>query len=388
MNNSKKSQNQKILSVVYDSIDYDGRAQRTVEALSEHYCVTIFSIDSGHNFSSSKFSSKVIALPNLKRFKILRHLYFWLRFWINAFKIKPNIVWAHNYFVVFPSWIAARLNKSKLIYDAYELIIPERTKPQSYRDKFWYLLEQWTIKKTDLVIVANQERAELMKEHYRLLQAPLVVRNIPPIPSSQFNKNEILMRYPVLHRKHKKEILLVYCGNIDLDRGIENFVEAIKYLDERFRLILVGGGPDIDFLEAVVTKLGLQDRVLFTNRVPHLEIHSILQMCDVGLITYSKNSLNDIYCAPNKIYEYAQAGLPIITTDQPPLRNIIDKYNIGAYISFSKDSDSKARLIAKQIELFVLNQDTVKLKSLIYKFINENSWDREKKKLIEAVLKI
>lgn len=390
MGNTKECQDQNVLEVVYNSIDCDNRAQRTAETLSEYYTVTVLSIDLGNKFRDTKFRSIVVTLPNLRRFKILRHLCFWFYILITTFKSKPNIIYAHNYFVLFPSWIAARLIGAKLVYDAYEFIIPDKFKTYSYRDRCWYILERWTVKRADFIIAANRVRAKLMAEHYRLLKVPVAIRNIPPMPHSKFSDKEVLIHYPILRRDKDDKIILVYQGYINLDRGIGNFVDAMKYLDKRFFLLIIGSGPDLDVLKIRVAKAGLRKRVLFTGRIPRVDLYDVLRMCDIGILTYSKIGINNVYCSPNKIYEYAQAYLPVITTDQPPLRSIIDQYYIGAYISDSNNKyNKKARVIAECIKNFVLDQYSTKsIKTSIRIFIEENSWDKEKKKLLKVFQKI
>ena len=67
----------------------------------------------------------------------------------------------------------------------------------------------------------------------------------------------------------------------------------------------------------------------------HLEITS---NAFIGLLFYHPNSLNKAFCAPNKIFEYSNYGLPIIGNSIPGLQNTIGRYRAGYCIDFTYDS--------------------------------------------------
>ena len=92
------------------------------------------------------------------------------------------MIYAHDYFTAFPSRISAFLTGALLVYDAHELIIPEENFRLGLRSKFFYWLEKLSLGRASLVIAANSERAELMKEHYGLSSAPIPIKNIAIVP--------------------------------------------------------------------------------------------------------------------------------------------------------------------------------------------------------------
>ena len=69
--------------------------------------------------------------------------------------------------------------------------------------------------------------------------------------------------------------------------------------------------------------------VLFIDHVnPPYHLH-ITSYARIGIVTYNTNSLNNIYCAPNKIWEYGGFGIPMLANDIPGLKDTVEKYGAG-----------------------------------------------------------
>lgn len=367
-----KQKRKKVLMPVYNEIDYDGRVQRSAQALGENFDVTVFAIDSGKGYANPAFAVTAVRLPKIRRFKVLLHLYFWVRLWLEALVSRPAVVHGQDFFMALPAWFASRISGAKFVYDAHELIIPEEDVEQSRRDRFFYLSEKWIINRADLVIAANAERAKCMAEHYHLSSLPLVISNIPPMPKEALGREGTDKKYPVLRRQDPAEIRLVYQGDMSLDRGIGKFVRAMKALDGRFRLFLIGGGPDVEKLKQIAAEDGVEKRVVFLGKVPRDHLYDLLKTCDVGIVTYPERGLNNILCAPNKIYEYAQAGLPMISNNNPTIEAVFARFKVG------KISTSPAADIPE------LSAHLHDYRGNIQSFLNANSWDCEARKLNSA----
>lgn len=375
----------KLLMAVYNEIDYDGRVQRAAEALSQTFDVTVFSIDSGLNYVNPHFVSKVVSVPSLKTVKGLRYLYFILRFFLTAIRFRPFILYAHECYLAFPGWLASRFTNSRLVYDAHELIIPEaETTLKSKREEFFYLQEKFIIRRADIVIAASEERAKLMQSHYRIQRTPLVIRNIPPRPKKILKEDDILQIYPKLMRNHSSNIRLVYAGDISPVRDLEKFVNAIKELGPRFELFLIGSGIELLNLQEKIKNDGLENNIFFLGKVPREHLHSILQMCDIGIISYKNEGLNIANCAPNKVYEYTQAGLPVIATCQPPLKYLINVYKIGLLVGCDcYPLDCQPHQITEAIIQLANNYKTYKEHIPI--FLQYYNWECEQTKLLQAI---
>jgi glycosyltransferase involved in cell wall biosynthesis len=292
------------------------------------------------------------------------------------------VVIAEDFFVSFPGWLSAKLCGARLVYDAHELIIPDPGSAMSKRDRFWYRLEQWTVRRVHLVIAANEERACLMAEHYQLKQVPVVMRNIPSRKELGSEGDNVLKRFPGLTRRTPDEVLVLYQGDVSLSRGIDRFVEAMEYLPPQFRLVVVGDGPDLDRLKEQAKALEQDGRFTSLGRVPHRLLPAITRLADVGIITYPFQGLNNIYCSPNKIFEYAQAGLPVVSTNQPPLRNYVESYDIGGLVGEHDSPEQMARMIQQVAE------NKSRYAEALLRFLEDNCWKNEAKRVQAAIASI
>jgi len=373
----------RIAMIVYNEIDYDGRVQRSAIALSKKYHVTVISIDSGRNYYNDNFSTKAIKLPDIKRLKKVRLFLFWLKVTPYLIQFKPHICYSHDYFLSFSGVIWSYLTQCKYIYDAHELIIPEKKRKQSKREKFFYLLEKFSVKHANMIIAANRERSQLMKMHYGLKNIPFVIRNIPQKPEQAIEN--INHYYPILKNKKMNDIWLVYQGDMSFDRGIKKFLIAMQHTNSQFRLILIGGGPDMIQIKKIITERKLDNKIVLLGKIPRDHLYSVLKICNIGIVTYPFQDLNNIYCASNKIFEYAQAGLAVISTCQPPLRSIIEKYKFGILLGCNKNRTISTENILDAIQNL---SDKYNLDDNIYQFLYDNQWDNEAEKLINIVRRL
>ena len=179
---------------VYNAVNYDGRAIRSAESLSNTFDVVVISLDSGLAYNNESFRLITIRSTFICRKGILLLLWFWLRFLLQALVCRPDIVYGHNYYMTLPSMLAAYITKSKFVYDAYELIIPERRIRSSIRTWFFYLLERISLKRASLVITANVERARIMKAHYKLRAHPTAIYNISEHPSINESAKHMVLK--------------------------------------------------------------------------------------------------------------------------------------------------------------------------------------------------
>jgi glycosyltransferase involved in cell wall biosynthesis len=369
----------KILVAVYNPIEVDGRVKRQCEHLSLSFDLTLLCVSpklGKAEYSSPNF--KIIRTnPPMNQNKIVRLLMFFFIFVKTAIKIKPNFVYANDFFLPFPGLIAAKITKAKFVYDAHELIVPAIEQQLSNKEKLFYFLEKKTIRYAQLVIAANSSRAEIMKNHYHLNKVPLVIGNIPPIPVAKVTQEEVIRMFPVLMKEHPGDIHVVYMGDINFVRGIDVLLDAVKYLPENVKLIFVGGGVDLENVKKVAKEIG-KNKIRITGQVPHDMIFDILKHADIGFISYllSKN-LNDIYCAPNKIFEYAQAGLPVISTCQPTIKKIFSEFQIGEL--FGCNGSVEPEEVGKTLLSMINNLSFYKKN--IEPFLNTYKWESEALKL-------
>jgi glycosyltransferase involved in cell wall biosynthesis len=107
--------------------------------------------------------------------------------------------------------------------------------------------------------------------------------------------------------------------------------------------------------------------------VPHDEVVKFVREADCGLCLIEDVSLSDRLCLPNKLFEYAFAGVPILASRLPEIARVVQQYDLGACCDNDADSIEAAVL---KIEREGLVRPVADLTEL--------SWDTQAKRLQEA----
>ena len=371
------------LALLFGDVDCDGRGQRLLEAVRPLGNCDVLDSENG---VLRPWSDGMTAPPRpaggrrrLIRHPFARHLFFWIAALRTALGRRPRAVIGCDYFAAWPAWLAARLTGAPLVYDAHELFIPEADRPMNGRDRFWYRLEKCVVRRAALVIAANGDRARLMQEHYGLRDAPTVMRNIPPERSGDGHGVEAGRKYPVLARRRTDERLILYQGNLSLGRGLERIIAALDHLPENYRFVIAGDGMDLPRLAAAGARFAAQGRFAALGRVENRLLTAMAGFADVGIIMYPYQGLNNVYCAPNKLFEYAQAGLPVAASDQPPLSSAIAACGIGETFGAAAPPQQVAQVLMRVAE------NKGEYQARIPGFLAANRWQDEAERARAAV---
>jgi len=235
-------------------------------------------------------------------------------------------------------------------------------------------MEKAIVHKVDLLVCASQERAALMKEHYHLSKAPLVVENISYLPLG-FDISKIDAANQLEDFFADNTPTLVYAGVVTKSRKIGSLFDMAAKLAPDVKLLIVGNG---DALNELKEKAAGQDKLkcCFTGAVLYEALGEILKRCDVGYLYYPTNTLNNINCASNKIYEYASVGLPIVANNNPTVKRILEQGGIGVA---SDDFEQALKKALSNLDAF---------KKACAKFVEDNSWEKTAQRLLESVEKM
>lgn len=356
----------KMLMFVYNDLSRDARVQRCADAISECFSLTVVSI--GKNLIETEkyisISFEIKSNSNIKR-------YFKFVIRLMSYALQNNsyeIIYAHDFYSAIPALlIKSLLTSRKMIYDAHELFIPFKSVMFSFRDYFFYFFERMAIKKADLVICAQENRGEIMKEYFHLEKLPLVIRNISILPTKEAKMDETL-QFTLEEFFKIDAVTIVYAGVLSKERKIDELIFSIDILGTGYKLLIIGNGEaTANVTKAIASSKNKQ--ILMCESVSYKDLASILIKCDIGYLSYPMEGINNIYCAPNKIFEYASANLPMVAPYNITVKSIFDNYDIGIC---DNDIVSSIKKINERMDQY---------KSNLRFFLNKNSWDEEAKTL-------
>lgn len=355
----------RIYLFLYGEIGTDGRVQRSIEFLKSFQELEIHLISCGH--SDYPIDGVIQHLVRIKPIGILNYIKFYKasKHIIDKEDINKSVFYLHDYYSILLAG-AIRKRDGVYIYDAHELLIKDPGQKYTKREKLLLWAEKRYVHDAYRVIAANAEREMVMKETYRLNNT-LYVLNI-----ADYKYQQIAGTIDV------DTNWIVYQGVIIESRKLSFFIKSLKYLPSNYKIIFIGGGKSIDFLQKIAREENVSDRVCFTGRLSNKEMMEKLKECKVGIISYPFTTLNNIYCSPNKLYEYTAIGMPVISSKQPFLEKVITEYNIGGLFDFDNEKD-----FANNVEKIVDNYNLYTRN--IPSFVKDYNIDKEKKKFVEAL---
>lgn len=360
-----KTNNKYVLMTVYNAIQYDARVIRSAEAInniSEN--VIVISCNSDLSYENEKFNSLVYISKLKGPFLLIAFWIYVLRFSLNH-KKNIKLLYVHDYYMVGIGKIISRLIKVKWVYDAHELVVDYRNNTSNMRSKFFSYVEKNSIGKANLVITANEERKRILRYIYKLKNV-ISVLNISPYTKT-------------IQDDIAKDDIVVYQGVMSEGRNVSSLIQMLEYLPVHIKLKLIGDGPDLSTYKKMVNDKGFNERVVFTGKIPYSKLLEESRSSKVGIVVYKLDGLNNYYCSPNKIYEYAQLNIPMLMSSQPFLKGIVNKYNIGDIIYPSESIQDKAQKTLNIIKNYNTYANGMNAFLIDYSF--ENEMDRLKKEI-------
>ncbi len=265
----------------------------------------------------------------------------------------------------------------KVIYDVHE-DVPRQTLTKEYIHPFlrkfiantFEIYENWASKKFDAIITATPH---IRDRFIKINPNTLDINNYPKLDE---------LFEPIDWEKRKNEIC--YIGGISRIRGIVELVKSLEYTNTVLHL---AGEFESEKLKNEVMSLKGWKKVKYYGFVDRQIIKKILGKVKIGVVTLHP-TINYLYSLPIKMFEYMSAGIPVLASNFPFWRDIIEKNNCGVLVNPLNPKE-----IADGINYLLNNDDLMKQMGLNGRKAVENkyNWENEEKKLVKLykeVLKI
>ncbi|MES2800844.1 MAG: glycosyltransferase [Bacteroidota bacterium] len=236
---------------------------------------------------------------------------------------KVDILLSNDLDTLPANYLASKFKRNtRLVYDTHEYFteVPELIARPKVR-KIWLGIEKRIFPKLETIYTVNQSIAN--KYQVRYGKKVHIVRNVGPKWIPIEIKSRASLGLP------EDQFLVILQGSgINVDRGAEEAIEAIQEIENAV-LVFVGDGDVIPSLKKEVVAKKLEKKVLFFGKRPYEEMMQYTHACDIGLSLDKPLSENYLYSLPNKIFDYIQAGTPIICTNLPEVSAVVTRYDVG-----------------------------------------------------------
>lgn len=287
---------------------------------------------------------------------------------------RAKIVHFHDPELI-PLGLVLKLLGKRVIYDVHEntplqvLAIKGKQRwKKIFLSRIIAIAEGVSARIFDLIVCATPHIAERFAHNNAVL-----VQNFPMIGELRLNRSS-----------HRRKSGFFFVGGFSRIRGGVEMVAALglvrqdnvsltiagNYENEAFRREILSSSDS-----AKINSLGWQDRS---------QVAEHMSKAIAGLVTYLPVP-NHIEAQPNKLFEYMSAGLPVIASDFPLWRKIVENANCGLLVD-----PSDPQSIAGAMSWMLNHPDEAEKMGLNgLKAVKQTyNWDREAEKLLTAYKKI
>jgi glycosyltransferase involved in cell wall biosynthesis len=273
------------------------------------------------------------------------------------------------------AWTLRKMGKH-VIFDAHEdlpaQILSKAYLPKSTRRAVSFataVLERFVASRISFVVAATPA---IRNKFSRMGIRALDINNFPLV--SEFEANATW---------DSKAREVCYVGGITAIRGIEQLVGAMASVTSGARLNLVGTFTGAGFENKVKASPGWPN-VTYLGQLARSGVREVLTRSLAGIVTFLPEP-NHVEAQPNKMFEYMSAGIPLIASDFPLWRDIVEGNNCGICVD---PFDSKA--IASAIDRLVESPDLARQMGENGRraVMEQYNWDVEEEKLIDLYAKV
>ena len=242
------------------------------------------------------------------------------------------------------------------------------------------LVERRVVRKADLVFVVSEESRQRALRIGALPDRVVIVGNTPE------NVEQLAATYPIpaALEPWRDRVLVVFTGILVGDRGLPAAIEAVKLLETAVPEIIfaiVGDGPERPKLERLIKQLGVGDRVVLLGWQNHADLPAFYANSQIGLLPFYDCNHIRITLA-NKLFDYAAAGLPMIASDVPPMRRVLDETGAGLLARPGSPVDL-AEKIARLVRDPALRQELGRRGKQAVR--NHYNWSVDEKRFLNAI---
>ena len=247
--------------------------------------------------------------------------------------LRPDVLHAHDSNALVPVALAARALRVPYVYDAHDLWLgrPRRERSRVYfalNQLYYTLVERFLVRRAAAILTVSPPIAQHLARRYGLPNVALVPNY--PEPPATIDARDI-RALPGAEGLDASTPLVLYVGGLMAGRGLEQLVDAMAHV-ERAALVLLGDGVLADPLRQRAARAGVAGRVHVVPPVPSGDLVDVAASADVGVSPIVPSCLNYRYSLPNKLFQYMAAGLPVVASDFPQVREIVEAAGCGLLV--------------------------------------------------------
>jgi glycosyltransferase involved in cell wall biosynthesis len=378
----RNQQRYDVCSVVVADLAFDARVRKEVGSLAAAgYRVVVVGCayelsttrrrrDEGADFVEVPLGSRSGSVSILSRAVTL------LRMWLVVIRTSARVYHAHNIHPFPAAWLASRIRRARLVYDAHELYGESADPGRLAAVVSWMngRIERFAVRRSDVVITTNCSRSSVLGERHG--RTALVLENVPRLVEEV---RPLDPGFPI-----GNPILLYQGGIYAVARGFHETIQALHELDDvHFVVLGFGRERDLELIRGWAREEGLANRVhLFPPRAPG-DLVRTAACATVGLVPIRLRTTSSLTGDTNKLFEYLMAGTPVATTDLPEIRKAISAGSppVGEFFDVSSPAsiaEAVRRILADPEEYEARRREARRLA------VEHYNWEAQEPRLLQA----
>jgi glycosyltransferase involved in cell wall biosynthesis len=304
---------------------------------------------------------KIIALPLI--FKKINFLYYFFVL-LSLLYVKPSvIITRHVGFLPFLI-ILKKICGVPVFFEAHDFFtdLSLRDDKINRTKKKNHFLEKKYLNSLTGFICLQKTQATLYGKYYPDLPIHVLRTGI-----NRINKTEFEQAY-----------FLCYIGSIDQHKGIMTIFKAASLSRTKPDIMIIGGKTEkeIRHIQEISSKYYYRDKTVITGWLTKPDLDKYLNQVRIGMVSLEETFFNHYITSPLKIFDYYSFGIPVLATDLPTTRELIDNGMTG-FLFPAGDTEACANFIDDLYADKVLYE---RMRDNVYKKAESLLWENRAKK--------
>ena len=182
----------------------------------------------------------------------------------------------------------------------------------------------------------------------------------------------------------KDDFLVGYVGKfktLGMEKGIKTMIEALPLLDKGVKMVFAGGEePELREYRTLAGRFNVLPQCIFVGYQPYAKMARYMKAADALAIPFPNRPHYAFYASPLKLFEYMASGRPIIASDLPALREILNDKNALFFKPENAADMARAVKMLKNSQMLGYHLSQQALAD-----VKEHTWDNRAKKILEFI---
>ena len=280
---------------------------------------------------------------------------------------KNTILLSNDLDTLLPNYLISKKLNIPLVFDSHEIFTEMPSVNGRFTQKIWRSLETFVVPKLRFMMTASESYADWFAKTYEI-ERPIVIQNFPRKTAN-----------PQDYSQNNFPKIILYQGVINPSRGLDKMIPAMKSI-ENAELWIAGDGPKKAEYLALTQDLKLENKVKFIGKLLPEKLREITRKADVGLSIEENNGLSYYFSLPNKVSDYIQARIPVVVSDFPEMRKVVDHFQAGEKIRNYDELADKVKIVLENGKSFY--------ETPLNKAADELCWENEEPKIVNLFEKV